>query len=130
MFRISRYKDADKESVTITPIELENNDEIVKTICIEIDGKEENNDFTFRFMLSDLKKIFNINEDEKVCLDEDYLLSEETMFTYNGVTDLNTECDIDVYRESENVFDFYIGFNAEDGSGSISIECDLKDYLE
>lgn len=130
MFKISRYKDAENESVDLIPIELENDGEKIKILCIEVNGNLNGDDFTFRFMFSDIKKLFKIEVDEEACLDEEYLLSDEVMFTYNGVTDLNIMCDIDVYRESENIFEFDIEFNYEDGNGIISIKCDLKDYLE
>lgn len=73
--------------------------------------------------------MFNINVDEEVCLDESYLLEGETMFTYNGVTDLDTTCDIDLFRIDNDDYEFNISFNASEYNGIISFERDLKKYL-
>lgn len=51
------------------------------------------------------------------------------MFTYNGVTDLDTTCDIDLFRIDNDNYEFNIGFNAREYNGIISFEHDLKKYL-
>ena len=50
-------------------------------------------------------------------------------FTYNGVTDLDTMCDIDVFRIDDNNFEFNINFNTSEYNGLISFDCNLKKYL-
>lgn len=129
MFKISKYVDSDKESIDVFPIELEINGKSSKTLGMEINGYLEDDDYTFRFIFSDIEKVFNINVDEEVCLDESYLLEGETMFTYNGVTDLDTTCDIDLFRIDNDNYEFNISFNASEYNGIISFECDLKKYL-
>lgn len=129
MFKISKYVDSDKESVEVFPIELEINGKSSKTLGMEINGYLGSDDFTFRFIFSDIEKIFNIKIDDEVCLDESYLLEGETMFTYNGVTDLETMCDIDMYRINEDEFEINIIFNSSEYNGIISLDCNLKKYL-
>lgn len=129
MFKISKYVDSDKESIDVFPIELEINGKSSKTLGMEINGYLEDDDYTFRFIFSDIEKVFNINVDEEVCLDESYLLEGETMFTYNGVTDLDTTCDIDLFRIDNDNYEFNISFNASEYNGIISFERDLKKYL-
>lgn len=129
MFKISKYVDSDKESVEVFPIELEINGKSSKTLGVEINGFLEDDDYTFRFIFSDIEKVFNINIDEEVCLDESYLLEGETMFTYNGVTDLETMCDIDIYRINSEEFEINITFNSSEYNGIISLDCNLKKYL-
>lgn len=129
MFKISKYVDSDKESIDVFPIELEINGKSSKTLGMEINGYLEDDDYTFRFIFSDIEKVFNINVDEEVCLDESYLLEGETMFTYNGVTDLETMCDIDIYRINEEEFEIHITFNSSEYNGIISLDCNLKKYL-
>lgn len=129
MFKISKYVDSDKESIDVFPIELEINGKNSKTLGMEINGYLEDDDYTFRFIFSDIEKVFNINVDEEVCLDESYLLEGETMFTYNGVTDLETMCDIDIYRINSEEFEINITFNSSEYNGIISLDCNLKKYL-
>lgn len=129
MFKISKYVDSDKESIDVFPIELEINGKSSKTLGMEINGYLEDDDYTFRFIFSDIEKVFNINVDEEVCLDESYLLEDETMFTYNGVTDLETMCDIDIYRINSEEFEINITFNNSEYNGIISLDCNLKKYL-
>ncbi len=129
MFKISKYVDSDKESIDVFPIELEINGKSSKTLGMEINGYLEDDDYTFRFIFSDIEKVFNINVDEEVCLDESYLLEGETMFTYNGVTDLETMCDIDIYRINSEEFEINITFNSSEYNGIISLDCNLKKYL-
>ncbi len=129
MFKISKYVDSDKESIDVFPIELEINGKSSKTLGMEINGYLEDDDYTFRFIFSDIEKVFNINVDEEVCLDESYLLEGETMFTYNGVTDLETMCDIDIYRINSEEFEINITFNNSEYNGIISLDCNLKKYL-
>lgn len=129
MFKISKYVDSDKESIDVFPIELEINGKSSKTLGMEINGYLEDDDYTFRFIFSDIEKVFNINVDEEVCLDESYLLEGETMFTYNGVTDLETMCDIDIYRINSEEFEINITFNSNEYNGIISLDCNLKKYL-
>lgn len=129
MFKISKYVDSDKESIDVFPIELEINGKSSKTLGMEINGYLEDDDYTFRFIFSDIEKVFNINVDEEVCLDESYLLEGETMFTYNGVTDLETMCDIDIYRINSEEFKINITFNSSEYNGIISLDCNLKKYL-
>lgn len=129
MFKISKYVDSDKESMEVFPIELEINGKNSKTLGIEINGFLGDNDYTFRFIFSDIEKVFNISIDDEVCLDESYLLEGETMFTYNGVSDLETMCDIDVFRIDDNNFEFNINFNTSEYNGLISFDCNLKKYL-
>ena len=118
MFKISKFLDSEKENIEIFPIELEINNKKVNTLLIEVNG-----------YINDIKKIFKIRVNEEVCLDDDYLLLGETMFTYNGVTDLDTMCDIDVFRIDEDNFEFNINFNASEYSGIISFDYNLKKYL-
>lgn len=129
MFKISKYVDSDKESIDVFPIELEINGKSSKTLGMEINGYLEDDDYTFRFIFSDIEKVFNINVDEEVFLDESYLLEGETMFTYNGVTDLETMCDIDIYRINSEEFEINITFNSSEYNGIISLDCNLKKYL-
>lgn len=96
MFKISKFLDSEKENIEIFPIELEINNKKVNSLLIEVNGSINDDEYTFRFIFNDIKKIFKIRVNEEVCLDDDYLLLGETMFTYNGVTDLDTMCDIDV----------------------------------
>ena len=93
MFKISKFLDSEKENIEI---ELEINNKKVNSLLIEVNGSINDDEYTFRFIFNDIKKIFKIRVNEEVCLDDDYLLLGETMFTYNGVTDLDTMCDIDV----------------------------------
>ena len=60
MFKISKYVDSDKESMEVFPIELEINGKNSKTLGIEINGFLGDNDYTFRFIFSDIEKVFNI----------------------------------------------------------------------
>ncbi len=129
MFKISKYVDSDKESMEVFPIELEINGKNSKTLGIEINGFLGDNDYTFRFIFSDIEKVFNISIDDEVCLDESYLLEGETMFTYNGVSDLETMCDIDIYRINSEEFEINITFNSSEYNGIISLDCNLKKYL-
>ena len=76
-----------------------------------------------------IEKMFNIKVNDEVCLDESYLFEGETMFTYNGVTDLDTMCDVDLFRIDNDNYEFNISFNASEYNGIISFECDLKKYL-
>ena len=59
MFKISKYVDSDKESMEVFPIELEINGKNSKTLGIEINGFLGDNDYTFRFIFSDIEKVFN-----------------------------------------------------------------------
>ncbi len=129
MFKISKYVDSEKENVEIYPLEIEINDKKSKTLAVEINGCLGDDDYTFRFIFSDIEKIFNIEVNDEVCLDESYLFEGETMFTYNGVTDLDTTCDIDLFRIDNDNYEFNISFNASEYNGIISFECDLKKYL-
>lgn len=129
MFKISKFVDSEKESIEIFPIEVEINDKKVNTLGIEVNGCLGDDEYTFRFIFSDIEKIFNIKVNEEVCLDESYLFEGETMFTYNGVTDLDTMCDIDIFRIDNDNYEFNISFNASEYNGIISFECDLKKYL-
>ncbi len=129
MFKISKYVDSDKESMEVFPIELEINGKNSKTLGIEINGFLGDNDYTFRFIFSDIEKVFNISIDDEVCLDESYLLEGETMFTYNGLTYLDTTCDIDLFRIDNDNYEFNISFNTIDFNGIINFECNLKKYL-
>ena len=54
MFKISKYVDSDKESMEVFPIELEINGKNSKTLGIEINGFLGDNDYTFRFIFSDI----------------------------------------------------------------------------
>ena len=129
MFKISKFLDSEKENIEIFPIELEINNKKVNTLLIEVNGYINDDEYTFRFILSDINKIFKIKVNEEACLDDDYLLLDETMFTYNGVTDLDTMCDIDVFRIDDNNFEFNINFNTSEYNGLISFDCNLKKYL-
>lgn len=129
MFKISKYVDSDKESMEVFPIELEINGKNSKTLEMEINGYLEDDDYTFRFIFSDIEKVFNISIDDEVCLDESYLLEGETMFTYNGLTYLDTTCDIDLFRIDNDNYEFNISFNTIDFNGIINFECNLKKYL-
>ncbi len=129
MFKISKYVDSDKENIEIYPLEIEINDKKSKTLVFEINGCLGDDEYTFRFIFSDIEKIFNIEVNDEVCLDESYLFEGETMFTYNGVTDLDTMCDIDLFRIDNDNYEFNISFNASEYNGIISFECDLKKYL-
>ena len=129
MFKISKYVDSDKENVEIYPLEIEINDKKSKTLAVEVNGTLGNDDYTFRFIFNDIEKIFNIEVNDEVCLDESYLFEGETMFTYNGVTDLDTTCDIDLFRIDNDNYEFNISFNAREYNGIISFEHDLKKYL-
>lgn len=129
MFKISKYVDSDKESMEVFPIELEINGKNSKTLGMEINGYLEDDDYTFRFIFSDIEKVFNISIDDEVCLDESYLLEGETMFTYNGLTYLDTTCDIDLFRIDNDNYEFNISFNTIDFNGIINFECNLKKYL-
>lgn len=129
MFKISKYVDSDKENVEIYPLEIEINDKKSKTLAVEVNGCLGDDDYTFRFIFNDIEKIFNIEVNDEVCLDENYLFEGETMFTYNGVTDLDTTCDIDLFRIDNNNYEFNISFNAHEYNGIISFEHDLKKYL-
>ena len=112
MFKISKFLDSEKENIEIFPTELEINNKKVNTLLIEVNGYINDDEYTFRFILSDINKIFKIKVNEEACLDDDYLLLDETMFTYNGVTDLDTMCDIDVFRIDDNNFEFNIMFQS------------------
>lgn len=129
MFKISKYVDSDKESIEVYPLEIEINDGKSKTLSVEVNGCLGDDEYTFRFIFSDIEKIFNMKINDEVCLDESYLLEGETMFTYNGVTDLDTTCDIDLFRIDDNNYEFNISFNTIDFNGIINFECDLKKYL-
>ncbi|MDY6071526.1 MAG: hypothetical protein SPI44_01460 [Bacilli bacterium] len=129
MFKISKFLDSEKENIEIFPTELEINNKKVNTLLIEVNGYINDDEYTFRFILSDINKIFKIKVNEEACLDDDYLLLDETMFTYNGVTDLDTMCDIDVFRIDEDNFEFNINFNTSEYNGLISFDCNLKKYL-
>ena len=129
MFKISKYVESDKESIEVYPLEIEINDKKSKTLAFEVNGCLGEDDYTFRFIFSDIEKIFNIEVQDEVCLDDSYLFEGETMFTYNGVTDLDTMCDIDLFRIDDNNYEFNISFNTKDFNGIISFECDLKKYL-
>ena len=129
MFKISKFLDSEKENIEIFPIELEINNKKVNSLLIEVNGYINDDEYTFRFILSDINKIFKIKVNEEACLDDDYLLLDETMFTYNGVTDLDTMCDIDVFRIDDNNFEFNINFNTSEYNGLISFDCNLKKYL-
>ncbi len=129
MFKISKYVDSDKESIEVYPLEIEINDVKSKTLSVEVNGCLGDDEYTFRFIFSDIEKIFNMKINDEVCLDESYLLEGETMFTYNGVTDLDTTCDIDLFRIDDNNYEFNISFNTIDFNGIINFECDLKKYL-
>lgn len=129
MFKISKYVDSDKENVEIYPLEIEINDKKSKILAVEVNGTLGDDDYTFRFIFSDIEKIFNIEVNDEVCLDESYLFEGETMFTYNGVTDLDTTCDIDLFRIDNDNYEFNISFNASEYNGIISFERDLKKYL-
>lgn len=129
MFKISKYVDSDKESIDVFPIELDINGKRSKTLGIEINGYLGDDDYTFRFIFSYIEKVFNISIDDEVCLDESYLLDGETMFTYNGVTDLETMCDIDIYRINSEEFEINITFNSSEYNGIIGFDCNLKKYL-
>lgn len=129
MFKISKFLDSEKENIEIFPIELEINNKKVNTLLIEVNGYINDDEYTFRFILSDIKKLSKIKVNEEACLDDDYLLLDETMFTYNGVTDLDTMCDIDVFRIDDNNFEFNINFNTSEYNGLISFDCNLKKYL-
>ena len=129
MFKISKFLDSEKENIEIFPTELEINNKKVNTLLIEVNGYINDDEYTFRFILTDIKKIFKIKVNEEACLDDDYLLLDETMFTYNGVTDLDTMCDIDVFRIDDNNFEFNINFNTSEYNGLISFDCNLKKYL-
>lgn len=129
MFKISKFLDSEKENIEIFPIELEINNKKVNSLLIEVNGYINDDEYTFRFIFNDIKKIFKIRVNEEICLDDDYLLLGETMFTYNGVTDLDTMCDIDVFRIDEDNFEFNINFNTSEYSGIISFDCSLKKYL-
>lgn len=129
MFKISKYVNSDNENVEIYPLEIEINDKKSKTLAVEVNGTLGDDDYTFRLIFSDIEKIFNIEVNDEVCLDESYLFEGETMFTYNGVTDLDTTCDIDLFRIDNDNYEFNISFNASEYNGIISFECDLKKYL-
>lgn len=129
MFKISKYVDSDKESIEVYPLEIEINDVKSKTLSVEVNGCLGDDEYTFRFIFSDMEKIFNIKINDEVCLDESYLFEGETMFTYNGLTYLDTTCDIDLFRIDNNNYEFNISFNTVDFNGIISFECDLKKYL-
>lgn len=129
MFKISKYVDSDKENVEIYPLEIEINDKKSKTLAVEVNGCLGDDDYTFRFIFNDIEKIFNIEVNDEVCLNESYLFEGETMFTYNGVTDLDTTCDIDLFRIDNDNYEFNISFNASEYNGIISFEHDLKKYL-
>ena len=129
MFKISKFLDSEKENIEIFPIELEINNKKVNSLLIEVNSSINDDEYTFRFILSDINKIFKIKVNEEACLDDDYLLLDETMFTYNGVTDLDTMCDIDVFRIDDNNFEFNINFNTSEYNGLISFDCNLKKYL-
>ena len=51
------------------------------------------------------------------------------MFTYNGLTYLDTTCDIDLFRIDNDNYEFNISFNTIDFNGIINFECNLKKYL-
>ncbi len=129
MFKISKYVDSDKESIEVYPLEIEINDVKSKTLSVEVNGCLGDDEYTFRFIFSDIEKIFNMKINDEVCLDESYLFEGETMFTYNGVTDLDTTCDIDLFRIDDNNYEFNISFNTIDFNGIINFECNLKKYL-
>ncbi len=129
MFKISKYVDSDKESIEVYPLEIEINDVKSKTLSVEVNGCLGDDEYTFRFIFSDIEKIFNMKINDEMCLDESYLFEGETMFTYNGVTDLDTTCDIDLFRIDDNNYEFNISFNTIDFNGIINFECNLKKYL-
>lgn len=129
MLKISKYVDSDKERIEVYPLEIEINDVKSKTLSVEVNGCLGDDEYTFRFIFSDIEKIFNMKINDEVCLDESYLFEGETMFTYNGVTDLDTTCDIDLFRIDDNNYEFNISFNTIDFNGIINFECDLKKYL-
>lgn len=128
MFKISKYVDSDCENINLFQIQLENNNK-VNTLGIEVNGFLNDDNYTFRFIFNDTDLLSKINIDEEVCLDDEYLLFGETMFTYNGLSYLDVFCDIDVYRIDKYNYEFNINFNCEEYNGIISFECDLNNYL-
>lgn len=130
MFKISRYIDSEKESISINPIDIEVHDEKKKTLQVVIDGEVNDDSYSLSFIFSNIDGLFKMNINEEVCLSDEYLLFGETLFTYNGLTYLDTTIsDIDIFRIDNDNYEFNITFETVDYSGIISIECNLEKYL-
>lgn len=130
MFKISRYIDSEKESISINPIDIEVHDEKKKTLQVVIDGEVNDDSYSLSFIFSNIDGLFKMNINEEVCLSDEYLLFGETLFTYNGLTYLDTTIsDIDIFRIDKDNYEFNITFETVDYSGIISIECNLEKYL-
>ena len=130
MFKISRYIDSEKESISINPIDIEIHDEKKKTLQVVIDGEVNDDSYSLSFIFSNIDGLFKMNINEEVCLSDEYLLFGETLFTYNGLTYLDTTIsDINIFRIDNDNYEFNITFETVDYSGIISIECNLEKYL-
>lgn len=130
MFKISRYIDSEKESISINPIDIEVHDEKKKTLQVVIDGEVNDDSYSLSFIFSNIDGLFKMNINEEVCLSDEYLLFGETLFTYNGLTYLDTTIsDINIFRIDNDNYEFNITFETVDYSGIISIECNLEKYL-
>lgn len=130
MFKISRYIDSEKESISINPIDIEIHGEKKKTFQVVIDGEVNDDSYSLSFIFSNIDGLFKMNINEEVCLSDEYLLFGETLFTYNGLTYLDTTIsDIDIFRIDNDNYEFNITFETVDYIGIISIECNLSKYL-
>lgn len=130
MFKISKYVDSEKENVNVNSLDIEINGKKKKTLQIEVNGERDDDNYTLSFIFSNIDGIFKMSIGESVCLSDEYLLFGETMFTYNGLTYLDTSInDIDIFRIDEENYEFNINFDTADYNGIVCFECNIGKYL-
>ena len=143
MFRISKLQDTNEEKVTIYYVTHSKYDvknkikEIFDTLGFNIDGKLNNDEYSFSFELNcKLEELLKIEKKKTIDFNS-YIFESETFLSINGETYLFPDIKATIHRWLNNKFIILIYFygekftkNTETYFGSAEISFDLDDYIK
>lgn len=142
MFKIGKLFDVESEKITIDYVNyniyrLNDNNESVKTLAYRIEGKKDNHDFSFEFSLNcDPKELLKIKPFNTVDFSS-YVTEGETIFSVDGISDINPITHMKITRYIKNKFVINIDFSScftdckeeADYLGMLEIKFDLDLYI-
>ena len=139
MFKVGKLKDIDNVEIKIDSIVhtsydvIENTNISFNTLLFDI----YNNIYSFTFSLNcKPEELLNIEEGKTIDFKK-YLFKGETMFTYNGITDLEPKYDITINRYMNNKYvilanifsDINTNTDSDIYSSVIEFDFNLDDYI-
>lgn len=139
MFKVGKLKDIDNVEIKIDSIVhtsydvIENTNISFNTLLFDIN----NNIYSFTFSLNcKPEELLNIEEGKTIDFKK-YLFKGETMFTYNGITDLEPKYDITINRYMNNKYvilanifsDINTNTDSDIYSSVIEFDFNLDDYI-